>query len=986
MATLDGLVKDLSPPATDTQTSPITIPNGTTLITTLQHNKIIDYLSGDNPSFFIPQAAIDSLVTDLAARELLVNKGGISGYAGLNASQELLLVNFPSGAALEVLRRNAANNELEFATLSDLQGVVSINADTTAAQLIVGTTNVITVGTAAGTTTIDIDSAYVGQTSITTLGTISTGVWQGTTIDASFLDIAGVQTPWLQDINANFFTLTDLNEIDFGGATAQSLGVIHLADDQDIGWRNAAGNNDHAIGFNVTDDFDIRINVTTEYEFGAAQADFLGNSLVNAPHNHQDAPGGGTLTATLALDATGTKDSTTFLRGDDTWAVPAVGADGTLRLVKLDNVTISTDREGLNFVESTTISFLVADDVANNEAEVIANIVDDSVLNAEIGVHTSSKITITAKGQLNSAIVYNDQANVFGAFLQNFAASSMRIPLSATPTMAADGDFAIDTTVTDFSHGIIKYFDGEELGVVSMPIAQFGTPTDGDVIAYNAATDEFELVAAAGGGGDMVLADVQTVTGAKTFLDTTFFLRNVANTFSASFVNTITADIIYTLPDAAGTIVITGLASQITLGVEVDGSIVNLSDVSAKTGTGTTVVFDTSPTIITPIIASFATANHDHTAGAGGGNLTNTALTTGVFAAITGVGIQTQALDMGGFNITNLGNLNFTDSASVINWSAGESISIQGGGMFLDVQFGEFFSWDVDGTPEMTLTSSLLDLMDNSLTLGTGIISFSAGETIGIVAGDMIFDVPINDLFEWRIDDALKLVVTDAEVDVRFSKISNIGVTTITDFTTVSAGSGDFIWVIDATDGQNKKVDVSDFLDLSTIGVHDIGLPATAYFLPSIEPATGLTNINFVTNNLDKKVFEFLTGVDNRIQTTIYIPRNWDAGNVDIELNWSFAAGTGSVRWGMRFGATSDDEAIDNAFGAASIATDAAGVANELQKVVITNVAMPAGTVAGDEIQIEVFRQGSNPGDTFTDTARLHGTVLRITTNAAVAA
>jgi len=91
-------------------------------------------------------------------------------------------------------------------------------------------------------------------------------------------------------------------------------------------------------------------------------------------------------------------------------------------------------------------------------------------------------------------ITYLNTANTFGAFLQNFVSASMRIPLSDTPTMAVDGDFAIDTLVTNFSHGIIKYFDGEELGVVSMPIIQFVTPTDGDVIAYNTTNDEFELV------------------------------------------------------------------------------------------------------------------------------------------------------------------------------------------------------------------------------------------------------------------------------------------------------------------------------------------------------------------------------------------------------------------------------------------------------------------------------------------------------------
>ena len=44
-----------------------------------------------------------------------------------------------------------------------------------------GTTNRVS-STGGATPVIDIDAAYVGQTSITTLGTIATGVWSGTTI------------------------------------------------------------------------------------------------------------------------------------------------------------------------------------------------------------------------------------------------------------------------------------------------------------------------------------------------------------------------------------------------------------------------------------------------------------------------------------------------------------------------------------------------------------------------------------------------------------------------------------------------------------------------------------------------------------------------------------------------------------------------------------------------------------------------------------
>jgi hypothetical protein len=90
------------------------------------------------------------------------------------------------------------------------------------------------------------------------------------------------------------------------------------------------------------------------------------------------------------------------------------------------------------------------------------------------------------------------------------SASSLEIPNSATPTVDADGEIAVDTTVTDFSAGVLKYYSGEEMGVVAMPIAQFTSPTDGYVVAYNATTDEFELVSAGSGGG--APTDAQYVT------------------------------------------------------------------------------------------------------------------------------------------------------------------------------------------------------------------------------------------------------------------------------------------------------------------------------------------------------------------------------------------------------------------------------------------------------------------------------------------
>lgn len=87
-------------------------------------------------------------------------------------------------------------------------------------------------------------------------------------------------------------------------------------------------------------------------------------------------------------------------------------------------------------------------------------------------------------------------------------ATEFKIPTDAAPTVNADGEIALDTTVTDFSHGVVKYYGGEEMGVVAMPIAQFTTPTDGYVVSYDATDDEFKLVA--GGGGLAAVVDDPT--------------------------------------------------------------------------------------------------------------------------------------------------------------------------------------------------------------------------------------------------------------------------------------------------------------------------------------------------------------------------------------------------------------------------------------------------------------------------------------------
>lgn len=84
--------------------------------------------------------------------------------------------------------------------------------------------------------------------------------------------------------------------------------------------------------------------------------------------------------------------------------------------------------------------------------------------------------------------------------------TTLEIPVSAAPTVASDGEIAGDTTVTDFTTGVIKFYLNEEQGIVAMPVAQFTTPSDGYVVAYDATADEFQLKAPAAGSGDVTSA------------------------------------------------------------------------------------------------------------------------------------------------------------------------------------------------------------------------------------------------------------------------------------------------------------------------------------------------------------------------------------------------------------------------------------------------------------------------------------------------
>ena len=96
------------------------------------------------------------------------------------------------------------------------------------------------------------------------------------------------------------------------------------------------------------------------------------------------------------------------------------------------------------------------------------------------------------------------------------------------------------------------------------------------------------------------------------------------------------------------------------------------SVISDETGTGS-LVFGTNPTIVTPTIASFTNATHNHTNAAGGGTLTSAAITDFTEAAQDAVG------DMFSGNTENGISVTYDDATNKVNFDVNDPvISIDG--------------------------------------------------------------------------------------------------------------------------------------------------------------------------------------------------------------------------------------------------------------------------------------------------------------------
>lgn len=169
------------------------------------------------------------------------------------------------------------------------------------------------------------------------------------------------------------------------------------------------------------------------------------------------------------------------------------------------------------------------------------------------------------------------------------------------------------------------------------------------------------------------------------------------------------------------------------------------------------------------------------------------------------------------------------------------------------------------------------------------------------------------------------------------------------------------------------------------IGKHTVWIPASAMVGNTTNgPSNGLFETTTNKNMVATKDFDASTS--ESAQFEIAMPKGWNEGTVTFQPVWSHAATTTyfGVVWELSGVATSNDDALDVAFGTGQTSTDTGGTTDDCyigpESSAITIGGSPA---EGDRVNFKVSRLPANASDTMAVDARLHGIKLYLTYNAA---
>jgi len=109
------------------------------------------------------------------------------------------------------------------------------------------------------------------------------------------------------------------------------------------------------------------------------------------------------------------------------------------------------------------------------------------------------------------------------------------------------------------------------------------------------------------------------------------------------------------------------------------------------------------------------------------------------------------------------------------------------------------------------------------------------------------------------------------------------------------------------------------------------------------------------------------------------MPDEWDRGTIKVKVYWTASSGSGSVVFGIRAKANSDDDAIDSVYGTEQLITDTLLLADDSHiSPVSAALTVGGGTpTLGDLVIFEITREVANGSDTLGVDVRLIGVSIQ---------
>lgn len=193
--------------------------------------------------------------------------------------------------------------------------------------------------------------------------------------------------------------------------------------------------------------------------------------------------------------------------------------------------------------------------------------------------------------------------------------------------------------------------------------------------------------------------------------------------------------------------------------------------------------------------------------------------------------------------------------------------------------------------------------------------------------------------------------------------------------TSVTVTGTDKVILQDDSDSDNiKTVTAQSIADLAGSGglYRDIYIDAAAMVPRETNGAEALTK-EFATNDIMIDYLAFDSSTEEGVQFKMMMPDEWDRSTIKLKFYWDGAVtASGTVIWGVKAGALSDDDAIDAALGTQVTVTDTllavgdmhvspataaitVGGAPELEDMIIFQVvATTGGTISVDQLLMGV--------------------------------